>query len=149
MCTALPKFSYIMPKSYSSDLRWHVWVHVFLKLPAKEVSRLLLISKRSVHRYCGQFMATGTLEPRHHRSGPCPKLLEQDQLILIDLVLTRPGIYLYEVQPELVASTGTVADCSSIIWLWEKGPLGSGHQFLFYCSIGKSSFCAFKCTLNH
>ena len=33
--------------------------------------------------------------------------------------------------------------------LWEKGPLGSGDQFLFYCSIGKSSFCAFNCTLEH
>ena len=33
--------------------------------------------------------------------------------------------------------------------LWEKGPLGSGHQILFYCSIQNSSFCAFKCTLKH
>ena len=33
--------------------------------------------------------------------------------------------------------------------LWEKGPLGSGHQFLFYCPIWKSLFCAFKCILNH
>ena len=30
--------------------------------------------------------------------------------------------------------------------LWEKGPLGSGDQ---YCSIGKSSVCAFKCILKH
>ena len=89
-------------------------------MPAKEVSRLLLISKRSVHRYCGQFMATGTLQPRHHRSGPCPKLSEQDQLILIDLVLTRPGIYLYELQRELVASTGTFADCSTICRFFKK-----------------------------
>ena len=33
--------------------------------------------------------------------------------------------------------------------LWEKGPLGSGDQFLFYCSIRKSSFCASECTLKH
>ena len=33
--------------------------------------------------------------------------------------------------------------------LWEKGPLGSGDQFLVYCPIRKNSFCAFKCTLKH
>ena len=84
-----------MPKCYSTDLRWHVvWLHVFLKMSAQEVSWLLLVSTCTVQKYCQNFMATGDLEPQQHRNGPQQILLDFDELTLVNLVLTRPGIYL-------------------------------------------------------
>ena len=41
-----------MPVAYSDDLRWRiVWLHVFLRLDANEVARMLFVSERSVYRY--------------------------------------------------------------------------------------------------
>ena len=46
-----------MPKSYSTDMRWHVvWLHVFLKKSIDEVATLLFISSTTVHRYVAKFL---------------------------------------------------------------------------------------------
>lgn len=110
-----------MPKSYSTDLRWRVvWLLVFLKMSTQEVSRLLLVSTRTVQRYCQKFMATGDLEPQQHRNGPQRILTDFEELTLVNLVLTRPGIYLYELQRELLMTTGTEVDCWTICRLFKR-----------------------------
>ena len=67
-----------------------------MKKSAQEVSQLLLVSTRTVQRYCHKFSSTGDLEPQQHRNGPRSILSDFDQLSLVNLVLTRPGIYLYK-----------------------------------------------------
>ena len=94
-----------MPKAFSSDIRWRVvWLHVFLKLSSAEVSDLLFISKKSVERYSNKFITTGDVEPKTHKCGPYKKLSEE--VILIDLVLNNPDIFLHELQYDLK------------LWLW-------------------------------
>ena len=95
-------------------------MHVFLKMSTQEVSRLMLVSTRTVQRYCHKFMATGDLEPQQHRNGPQRILTDFEELILVNLVLTRPGIYLYELQRELLMTTGTEVDCSTICRLFKR-----------------------------
>ena len=74
-----------MPKSYSTDFRWHVvWLHVFMKKSAQEVSQLLLLSTRIVQIYCQKFMFTGNLEPQQHRSCPRSILSNSDEPMLVN-----------------------------------------------------------------
>ena len=126
-----------MPKSYSTDLRWRVvWLHVFMKKSAQEVSQLLLVSTRTVQRYCQKFLSTGGFEPQQHRNGPRSILSDYDELTLVNLVLTRPGIYLYELQRELLMTTGTEADCSTICRLFKR--LGITRQKIKHIALQRS-----------
>ena len=103
-----------MPKSYSTDLRWHVvWLHVFLKESIAEVATLLFISSRTVHRYVAKLLNAGDVIPQDHRNGPARLLTDFDERTLVNLVLTNPGIYLHELQHKLM-TTATEVDCSTI-----------------------------------
>ena len=102
-----------MPKAFSSDIHWRVvWLHVFLKLSSAEVPDFLFISKKSVERYSNKFITTGDVEPKTHKCGPYKKLSEE--VILIDLVLNNPGIFLHELQYDLTLLTGTSVHSSTI-----------------------------------
>lgn len=104
-----------MPKSYSNDLRWRiVWLNVLLLKSTAEVAKLLFVSPKTVDRYATKFLTTGDVSPKAHRSGPERKLTEFEQLTLVNLVLNRPGIYLHELQQEILTLTGTEVDCSTI-----------------------------------
>ena len=104
-----------MPKLYSTDLRWRVvWLHVFLKKSIDEVATLLFISSRTVNRYVARFLNTGDVIPQDHRNGPARLLTDYDELTLVNLVLTNPGIYLHELQHKLMMTTGTEVDCFTI-----------------------------------
>lgn len=104
-----------MPKSYSTDLRWRVvWLHVFMKKSVEEVALLLCVNTRTVQRYTEKFMATSDVLPKAHKNGPDPELCEFEQLTLVNIVLARPGVYLHELQQELVMLTGTEVHVSTI-----------------------------------
>ena len=65
-------------------------------------------------------MATGDFEPQKHRNGPQQILTDFEELTLVNLVLTRPGIYMYELERELLMTTGTEVDCSTIFRLFKR-----------------------------
>ena len=96
-----------MPKAYATDLRWRVvWLYITQHLDVHEISELLCISERTARRYIHLFDQTGDIKPVSQRHGP-PRLLgEFEQLMLLRLILDRPGIYLHEVQSEWVARFG-------------------------------------------
>ena len=86
-------------QSYSIDLHWRVvGLHVFLKKSKDEVATLLLISSGTVHRYVDRFW--GDIIPQDHRNSPASLLTDFDELTMVNLVLTNPGIYLHEGQVE-------------------------------------------------
>ena len=116
-----------LPKSYSTDLRWHViWLHMFLKKSVDEVATLLLTSSRTVHRYVARFLNAGDAIPQDHRNGPARLLTDFDEPTLVNLVLTNPGIYLHELKHKLTMTTGTEVDCSTICPTLKR--LGITHQ---------------------
>ena len=56
-------------------------------------------------------------------NGCCSKLSESDKYLLVDLVLSNPGIYLRELQPELGSK---FVDVSTICCVIKK--MGLSHQ---------------------
>ena len=91
--------SLVMPVSYSVDLRWQiVWQHVLLGKSADEVARMLFVNERTVHRYAERFCVTGHVHPFARRNGCYCKLSDDDQLIILELIMRYPGIYLRELQ---------------------------------------------------
>ena len=104
-----------MPRAYSTDLRWRaVWLHTDRGNTVSEISEQLCMSKRSVYRYIRSFEQTGDVKPRSHRHGP-PKLIGQlEQLVLLRIITSNPGIYLSEIQSKLIAKFGVHIHKSTI-----------------------------------
>ena len=61
------------------------------------------------------FYETGNVSPREYPSNVgTARLTEMDKLIILELVIEKPGIYLREIQQELESWTGTVVDVSTV-----------------------------------
>ena len=126
-----------MPTSYSKDLRWHiVWLHMFLRMEASEVARLLHVCERTVYRYAERFRLTGGVRKHMKQTGPYPIMNKSHELLLVDLLLTKPAIYLQELQHELYTSTGIVMHLSTICRAVRK--LGFTHQKIQHIALQQS-----------
>ena len=107
--------SMTMPKSYSADLRWRiVWQVCLQGKCVEEVARGLYVSEKSVRRYVDLYVTSGevTREQSHH--SPHRKLNDFEELTLLQSVLSKPGLYLRELQQELQEVTGSWVDVSTI-----------------------------------
>lgn len=125
-----------MPRAYSNDLRWRiVWQH-FLDVAAEKVAEIMQVSVRSVYRYTERFQLTGEVCKTLQRNGPLPVLSEYKEFHLMHLSLTRPGIYLRELQHELLQHTGRLIDtltiCRAVKWL------GMTRQRIRYIALQRS-----------
>ena len=89
-------------------------MHCFLEKDASEVAKVLGISECSVYRYSQLFRVTGDVRPLVRRNGPAKELSEFEVLFLVNLVLSKPGIYLRELQDELYRSLMHWVDLSTI-----------------------------------
>ena len=61
-----------------------------------------------------KYETTGDVKSVQEKHGPDHKLSDQEELIVLQLFLDKPGIYLREVQHELYDATGTWVDCSTL-----------------------------------
>ena len=77
------------------------------------MAKTLFVSERTVLRYAETFNATGQVEKTVRRNGCCSKLSESDKYLLIDLILSNPGIFLRELQAEF-QKAGCHVDVSTI-----------------------------------
>ena len=88
----------IMPLPYSSDLRWRVvWQHVFLGKKASSVAKLMRVSTRTVYRYAERFSVTGDVKLFAKKSGPDKEVCDYEKHLIVQLVLSNPGIFLKEI----------------------------------------------------
>ena len=96
-----------MPRPYSIDFRWRiVWLSVVNHWDANDISQFLCVSERTVRRLVTLFQQTGDIKPKSYRHGS-PKLMgDHEQLLLLKLILSYPGIYMYlhEIQAKLTAT---------------------------------------------
>ena len=91
-----------------------MWLSVVNHWDAHDISQLLCVSERTVRRFVTLFQQTGDIKPKSHRHGP-PKLLgDYEQLLLLRLILSHPGIYLHEIQAKLTAILGVTASPATI-----------------------------------
>lgn len=95
---------------YSEDLRWRmVWQREIRGLKIKQVASNLGVDPATVSRVVSKFQLTGKVNNSlGSRVITYHTLTEPIQLILIDLLLSRPGIYLHEIASALFEQTGAI-----------------------------------------
>lgn len=104
-----------MPVAYGVDLRWRiVWTYLVRHLQVSELATLFSVSEKSARRYIALFFQTGDAQSKKQRHGPQKLLGEYERLVLLELILGNPGIYLREVREKLALKFGTVISPSTI-----------------------------------
>lgn len=79
-----------------------------------ELSALFGVSERTARRYTMIFFQTGDVKPKKQRHGP-PKLLgDYERLVLLQVILDNPGIYLHEIKEKLAMKFATALSASTI-----------------------------------
>ena len=91
-----------------------MWLHHYKELSCKEISDLLYIHISTVYRILDRFQENGTVAPVSHQSGPAPLLGSVEEHAITDALISRPEMYLRELQDELFERTGTQASISTI-----------------------------------
>ena len=126
-----------MAPPYSTDLRWRiVWAILTFNSSPDVVARLFNVSARTVTRYLNLFMQTGDVIPRRRRYGPYPLLGDYEQLILLRLILERPGIYLSEIQRKFFDMFGVEISVSTICRTLKF--MGCSRQRIQYVALQRS-----------
>ena len=104
-----------MPLPYSRDLRWRViWVHLMYHTSASEIGELLGLSQRTVQRYLALYHQTGDIQARPRKNGPSRLLGDHEQLLIFQLIIREPGIYLHEIQERLHERLGARVSLSTL-----------------------------------
>lgn len=80
----------------------------------EEVTTALYVSHSTVERVVHLFKTTNDVTSVQEKHGPCRKLSEPEELILLQLFLRNPGIFLREVQEQLCSVTGKWVNCSTV-----------------------------------
>lgn len=127
-----------MPKSYSIDLRWRiVWAYLTHSLTLSELADLFSVSERTIRRYVQLFYQTGDVEPSDGgKHGPQKLLGDHEQLIILRMILSRPGIYLHEVQTSLHEKFGVVISLPTICRTLQH--MGCTRQTMHHVAIQRS-----------
>ncbi|XP_065905574.1 uncharacterized protein [Dysidea avara] len=107
----------------------------WMRKPAEDVAKTLFVSERTVLRYAERFNATGQVEKTVRRNGCCSKLSESDKYLLIDLILSNPGIFLRELQAEF-QKVGCHVDVSTICRTVNK--IGLSRQKITHIALQRS-----------
>ena len=84
-------------------------------LSAEQVAKNLCIDSSTVYRIVRQFDSTGTVSKKAYSATNRPtKMTASIQLVLLHLVMSRPGIYLWEIREELKSQYGLDVSISTI-----------------------------------
>lgn len=102
--------------AYSEDLRWRmVYQREALRFTYVQIGKNLCVDTTTVWQTVDLFKRTGTVNKKVYDLSNIPKkLTDMVQLILLQLILTRPCIYLCEIQAEVKMVTGLDLASSTI-----------------------------------
>ena len=103
-------------KAYANDLRWRMVYQARVQEKTyREIAADLNEDHSTIRRTVALFDETDNVSPREYPSNVgTARLTEMDKLIILELVIEKPCIYLSEIQQELESGTGTVVDVSTI-----------------------------------
>ena len=79
-----------------------VWQKEAFSLTSSEVAICLGLDPTTVHRIIREFRRTGNVTKKKYRSHPLRKLSSPIQFSIISFVLQCPGIYIHEVQHQIL-----------------------------------------------
>ena len=90
-------------RAYDNDLRWRIiWQTEGLQYSTQQVAKNLNIDKSTVSRVRNRFVTTGTVLKNIYPKEQAIRILTTPvQLLILTLVMQRPGIYLREIQSKL------------------------------------------------
>ena len=89
-----------------------------------------------MYRYGEQFKITGEVQKSVQRNGPLWELSEHEELFIVNLALTTPGIYLREIQQELQQHLHIWIDLSTICRTLKR--LGMTRQKIKHVALQES-----------
>ena len=105
-------------KAYSEDLRWRmIYQYYSLRKTCQQIAESLNVDKSTVSRTVTLFNETGAVSKRRYpesHSASHRKLTDVDKLLIIDIAISKPGIYLSEIQQCLLKEHGTEVSLSTI-----------------------------------
>ena len=103
-------------RAYADDLRWRmVYQAEALGKNNKDIASSLNVDASTVCRTLATFNSTGDVKPKAYPPNiGTAKLREIDKLIILELAIEKPGIYLGEIKEHLHEETGTAVDTSTI-----------------------------------
>ena len=129
-----------MPNPYSYDLRWRIiWLYLAHKQSPCRIAAQLHVSEHTVRRYVALFYRSGDVRPRACKNGPQRLRGDFEQLTLLRLILANPGIYLHELQDELVDMFGVLVSKATICRTLKF--MGCTRQTMHHVAIQKSEVC--------
>ncbi len=110
-----------MPVALSVDLRWRiVWLYHYKQYRVGEIADLLVISTKTVKRILARYEENGTVDPTEQRHGPECTLDAFAEMTLVQSVMSKPNIYLDELQSDLYYSTGIMVSLSTICRTFQR-----------------------------
>lgn len=115
-----------------------MWLSLHHQMANSEVGMLLKVSPRTVDRILlvDIFLSTGDVKPLPKKNGPDRTLSDYEELLVVQCIIEKPSTYLYELQNELVTTTGTWVDCATICRTLKR--LGFSHKKIRYVALQQS-----------
>lgn len=103
-------------RAYADDLRWRmIYQCEALGETYQKIATNLNVDISTVCRTVAHFNATGDVKPKLYPPNPgTAKLTDIDKLIILELAIEKPGIYLSEIKEYVLTETGTNVDVSTI-----------------------------------
>ena len=90
-------------RAYDDDLRWRMAWQSVLGFSYHDIAANLLVDRSTVYRIVNLFNATGTVSKKMYpREKASRKLTNPAELLILSLVISKPGILLKEIQSELI-----------------------------------------------
>ena len=99
-----------MPKPYSDDLRWRiVWQKLLYNRSTRRIASDLFISPKTVQRVFRIFLNTGNVCPVQKFGRPLgtTTLYQHEELVICEMILSKPTIRLKEIAYEFQSKLGT------------------------------------------
>jgi len=125
-----------MPPTLSADLRLRVaWLYHCRQIKCDEIAGLLCIHVSTVYRI-NHYQTTGTVSPVSTRRGPSPILSSLEEQLILESLMDNLGIYLNELQDELLCNTGTQVRISTIVQAFRR--LGYPRKRLQYVAMHRN-----------
>lgn len=126
--------------AYSEDMKWRmVWQSEALGLQYSDIAANLGVDSATVCRTVTRFRESGAVQKKKHPSlRAYNKLTTPLELMIVHLVLKRPGIYLHEIATELLETTGASLSLSTICRFLKK--MGFTRQRLRLAALQRDDF---------
>ena len=126
--------------AYADDLRWRmVWQREALGYSYDKISSNLCVDRSTVWRTVQLFLTTGNVAKRPYpKENAYRKLTKPAQLLIMHLILKKPGIYLHEIKSEILETLFIDISVATISNFLSKN--GFSRQKLYHTALQQDEF---------